>query len=129
MEDMWTGRGDDKVTVPGAEGLPDLTACEQSEGFGQCTRVDGHAGRHMASVGGNAIIAAWPGNHPPSVADLSDPEDIPEAAVEAVATNMMNRYESEYTLPNNVTWRDWEEPARADLVAAIPYLRDYFARH
>jgi hypothetical protein len=56
---------------------------------------------------------------------VSEPS-LPEAAVEAVATNMMNRYESEYTLPPGATWRDWEAPAREDIAAALPHLLEMF---
>jgi hypothetical protein len=48
--------------------------------------------------------------------------EVPEAAIEAVATNMMNRYESEYTLPPGLTWRGWEAEAREDIAAALPHI-------
>ena len=39
----------------------------------ECSREVGHPGRHMASLGaafGHRIVAAWPGSHPPTKADL-----------------------------------------------------------
>ena len=39
-----------------------------------CTREPGHVGRHLAGIGNNAVAAAWPGEHEPTEADLSDEE-------------------------------------------------------
>lgn len=41
------------------------------EGLG-CTRLLGHAGRHIAT-GMDEVLAAWPGTHEPTLADLDDP--------------------------------------------------------
>jgi hypothetical protein len=36
-----------------------------------CTREAGHPGRHMAQ-GMTMVVAAWPGGHEPTLADLGD---------------------------------------------------------
>lgn len=49
----------------------DLGPCGDTEGSrGICTRYPGHPGRHMAQ-GHIRIVAAWPGDHEPTVADLT----------------------------------------------------------
>lgn len=35
-----------------------------------CIRAIGHKGRHMAYAGVDHVIAAWPGTHTPTSADL-----------------------------------------------------------
>lgn len=42
------------------------------EFFGLCTRDPGHSGRHMAQGSNFEIWAAWPGDHEPTAADLTD---------------------------------------------------------
>ena len=47
--------------------------CRDGGGGGwRCTREPGHVGRHLAGIGNNAVAAAWPGEHEPTEADLSD---------------------------------------------------------
>jgi hypothetical protein len=47
--------------------------------------------------------------------------EIPEAAVQAVAEQMLRRYDSQYSAAH-LTWRDFADDARADLEAAAPSL-------
>ncbi len=35
-----------------------------------CTRLPHAAGRHLATAGGLRVMAAWPGDHEPTAADL-----------------------------------------------------------
>lgn len=65
----------------GIEDTPDLVKaiwpntsgdCGHRKSHFTCTRGIGHTGRHLAGTGGD-IAAAWPGEHPPTVADLTDP--------------------------------------------------------
>ena|SRR6185312_10928061 len=51
---------------------------------------------------------------------------IPDAAIQAVAGQMLGRYESQYDAAH-LTWRDFADDARADLEAAAPLLADKIA--
>lgn len=58
------------VHIPGSH-ASDQTCSEVGEFW--CTRPPGHPmGRHMASIGDDQVVAAWPGDHEPTVADLGD---------------------------------------------------------
>ena len=60
-------------TFPVIEHEAGSVNCTDGGGGGwRCTREPGHVGRHLAGVGNNAVAAAWPGEHEPTEADLSD---------------------------------------------------------
>lgn len=63
-------RGAPDITISGAEGPDDNQCIREWAGY-RCTRELLHAGRHLASTGGDRITAAWPGEHAPTVADLT----------------------------------------------------------
>jgi len=58
------------VIVPRSD-TPDF-CLERGPVMGLCTRPKYHQGRHMATVGNDRVIAAWPGSHAPSTDDLTD---------------------------------------------------------
>ena len=64
--------GGEPVHIPESD-VPDPT-CHQRNEVGEfwCTRPPGHPGRHMASIGEDLVVAAWPGDHEPTVADLGE---------------------------------------------------------
>jgi hypothetical protein len=67
------GDGRGHVIVPGSDSP--TADCEDSIapilGTYICCRTEGHPGRHMAQVAPDAVVAAWPGDHEPTVADLT----------------------------------------------------------
>ena len=73
MPDAWESR-DSRRTLGGiSTGWPRDGACGDVAPVpdAECSRPAGHAGRHMASLGGgwgHRIVAAWPGPHPPAPA-------------------------------------------------------------
>lgn len=56
---------------------PDALGCWEQLGSGVlnfvCTRDVNHPGRHIAEAG-TFIVAAWPGDHEPTLADLEAPK-------------------------------------------------------
>lgn len=48
---------------------------------------------------------------------------VTDEAVKAVAEDLMRRYELEYTLASDATWRDWADEARELLTIAAPLMR------
>lgn len=69
----WTAtRGRRPVTVPGFD--DPAADCPEKGPAGTfcCTRDAGHPGRHLAGTGRGKVIAAWPGEHTPTEADLTD---------------------------------------------------------
>jgi hypothetical protein len=56
--------------------------------------------------------------HPQPVAPV-----VTDEAVQAVAEDLMRRYELEYELPEKATWRDWADKARELLEIAAPHMR------
>lgn len=53
---------------------------------GLCTRDRKHPGRHMAQGQKKDVWAAWPGDHEPTVADLTDQnKDVQKMAADLVA--------------------------------------------
>jgi hypothetical protein len=67
MGEYWEGR----VKRIGDEDLGDCPS-RGPLGFYGCTRPAGHAGRHMAEGITGDVLAAWPGTHTPTEADLVD---------------------------------------------------------
>lgn len=60
------------VHIPESD-VPNPTCHQRNEaGVFWCTRTPGHPGRHMASNGEDQVVAAWPGDHEPTVADLGE---------------------------------------------------------
>ena len=64
---------DEAIRVPGSEPLGSLTCGEEPPcESAYCTRHAGHAGRHMAhGMAYGVVFHAWPGDHPPTPADLT----------------------------------------------------------
>jgi hypothetical protein len=58
----------DEPVIPDADGRP--MDCPSMRGIYECTRRAGHPGRHLASIGYDRIVAAWPGDHAPTAADI-----------------------------------------------------------
>lgn len=58
--------------IPGAEATGD-DVCGQSRDYWYCSREPGHPGRHLACLYRDTVIAAWPGTHEPTQADLTGP--------------------------------------------------------
>jgi hypothetical protein len=50
----------------------DFHGCGKGQRGYYCTRPRGHAGRHLADIGNNQVVAAWPGDHAPTGTDLTD---------------------------------------------------------
>ena len=65
---MWIGWGVEKFE--GCRTFDDRRFCgDVSKGF-MCLRESHHLGRHLAA-GATDIVAAWPGDHAPTPADLA----------------------------------------------------------
>ncbi len=61
--------------------------CEHQADGWTCNRDHGHPGRHMVlaptATGSGVALAAWPGTHRPTEADLELPVELPRARAEA----------------------------------------------
>lgn len=58
-------------------------ACQQLKDGWVCTREPNHPGRHIAAGALFGLVAAWPGEHRPTEADLELPVELPRARAEA----------------------------------------------
>lgn len=54
--------------------LGNLRWCENDETQFSCMREPGHPGRHIAT-GTHVLVAAWPGDHEPTMDDLKGAPD------------------------------------------------------
>jgi hypothetical protein len=80
MTTCWESR-DSRVTLGGVSAswpTDHLAVCAESAPVpdAECSREEGHQGRHMASLGpgwGHRVVVAWPGTHRPCKADLTGP--------------------------------------------------------
>lgn len=69
MSGYWIGN----VALPDPDGRSDCPETLTEDGHHlYCTLDRGHAGRHLAFGLSSNVCAAWPGEHEPTEADLSD---------------------------------------------------------